>query len=214
MEAHTAESKRAMEAEGKTTHRAGKETMTGAGEGNAAELVNLVIQEHNEAKTLYQQYQSQSNKEQKQQICRTLSEKLVAHGGKEEIALYPAMKDCLPNGEKEVEQAKREHQQLTEDLYKLEQCSWENVSEVDACLSKIMKEFEEHVRDEENRLLPLFSQHISKENAQKVLHNYQKATVTTRPHPSAPREGMAAAAAHMASKPLDAMRDAMSGKKK
>jgi hypothetical protein len=46
----------------------------------------------------------------------------VQHAGKEEIALYPAfLRDIASLGEAEVEQAKKEHLQVTNDLYQLDQ---------------------------------------------------------------------------------------------
>ena len=72
-----------------------------------------------------------------------------------------------------------------------------------------MREFELHAQDEESRLLPLFSQHCPANQATDLMDSWNKATVTTRPHPMAPREGVAAQMAHVGSIPLDAMKDAM-----
>ena len=74
-----------------------------------------------------------------------------------------------------------------------------------------MTELTEHVADEESRLLPLFVKGVDPSKAEDILGSYTGAIVTNRPHPAAPHEGVPAALANAASKPLDAAVNAIRG---
>lgn len=173
-------------------------------------LIDIIVQEHEMAKATYGEYQSESDAKQKLTFGRKIIDLLVEHTGKEEIALYPAMRDIPSIGDTEVEQAKKEHLEVTVDLSKLDRMS-EADGDYDALLDKIMTELTAHIADEETRLLPLFAREVDATKAKDILHSYTGAIVTTRPHPSTPHEGLAAAAAHVMSLPLDKAVDAVRG---
>lgn len=81
-------------------------------------------------------------------------------------------------------------------------------------LAKLMLEFVAHAEAEERDVLPLLEEHVTKEELHRLGERFEQAgtLVTTRPHPLAPSEGAAAVAAHLATKPLDALRDKLSGR--
>lgn len=71
-----------------------------------------------------------------------------------------------------------------------------------------------HVSAFVRQVLPLLVQHLSRSERLNLGEHFTNAAtlVTGRPHPLAPKEGPVAVAAHLASKPLDLMRDIMSGR--
>jgi len=183
--------------------------------GSAAKLkegmsvIDIVIFEHNAVKELYQQYQSAREGQVKEAKAQLIINQLVQHSGKEEIVLYPIMKSKLADGVAQVERAKAEHQLVTEDLYKLDKMTWaQSPAEYDRLVTKTMTDLLTHIQEEETILLPSLQAKCSQQELVDMGRQFQSATVTTRPHPWAPREGLSAAAAHAGSIPLDAMRDA------
>ena len=195
---------------GKIDVKSRKLDLKDASSAEAKLLVDIIVQEHDLAASLYEQYQQSTDLKQKLTLGRQIVDAIVEHAGKEEIALYSAMRDIPSLGDTEVEQAKAEHLQVTKDLYKLDKMTEAN-DEYDALLNKIMTELTEHIADEESRLLPLFAKDVDPSKAKDILNSYTGAVVTTRPHPAAPHEGLAAAAAQAMSLPLDKAVDAVRG---
>lgn len=172
-------------------------------------VIDIIIFEHNVVRQLYQEYKNATAGEVKQAKCHLIIRELVQHSGKEEEVLYPFMKKKLPNGEQLVEDAKKDHQQITEDLYELDRMEWaKNPSFYEAQVEKLMTDLLKHVDEEEQSVLPMLRDACSPQELMDLAKSYQSAMVTTRPHPSAPREGIAATMAHAASIPIDAARDA------
>jgi len=171
-------------------------------DGPAQQLVQQIIREHSLVKEVWQQYRDSNDVSMKLNLGRTIMQEIVQHAGREEIALYPAFRD-IPSLASEVDKAKAEHLQVTVDLSQLDQMKTAD-AKYDALLQKIMTELVEHIADEESRLLPLFIRDCDPSKAAKILSAYQNATVTTRPHPMAPHEGLPARMAQAASVPLDA----------
>jgi len=172
-------------------------------------LVQRIISEHNAVKQLYAQYPN-LDAAGKLDTGRKIIELVVQHAGREECVLYPAMRKIPQLGDKAVEEAIAEHQQTTNDLYELSKLDKAD-SKFDLQLQKIMKELSDHIAEEESSMLPLFISGASNYDAQKILTDYQNVTVTSLPHPWAPREGLPAKAAHMASVPLDEAMKAAKG---
>jgi len=183
-----------------------KESTTGV--GGEVGLGDTIKQEHRCIQELYSSFKSSSDNHTKLCQGRRLIECISKHAGREEIALYPAYRDIPALGENEVSKSTQEHQACVNELYKLNKMTEVN-AEYDQLLGKVMADLNRHITDEETRILPIFCRDCPKERCAQVLHNYKNAIVTDQPHPSAPREGLAAAAAHMAAVPIDAVSKAM-----
>ena len=99
-------------------------------------------------------------------------------------------------------------QQITEDLYELDKYTWaQNPGEFDRLVRVAMEHTHKHVWEEETQILPKFVHACTAQELVDIGHTFLRQIVTTRPHPSAPREGVAAQLAQVATKPLDALRD-------
>ena len=77
-----------------------------------------------------------------------------------------------------------EHQQVTEDLYRLDEMSLAKFPvQFEQCLAKIMSELTEHIAEEEAELLPSLEKVCSRDELIEMGRKFETTTVTTRPHP-------------------------------
>jgi hemerythrin superfamily protein len=64
------------------------------------------------------EYQTTNDSDVKLAKAHLIINQLVQHSGKEEVVLYPAMRQKLDDGDAQVDHAIQEHQEVTEQLYK------------------------------------------------------------------------------------------------
>lgn len=167
----------------------------------------IVTMEHDAVKMLYREYQTASDAAVKEAKAHLIINQLSQHAGKEETYLYPLMRKKLDDGDAQVEQAKNEHQAVHEQLYKLDQMKYS--AEFDVLISKIMSDLVQHMTEEETVLLPSLEAKCTQQELVDIGRQFQSALTTTRPHPSAPREGFGAKVATAMAVPLDMAKDAM-----
>ena len=142
-----------------------------------------------------------------------ISFELALHAFAEETVLYPVwpeigMKD-------EHDDAEHEHQQIKELLVTLGR-SDPGEEEFEEALRRLMEVTRHHVHDEEDEELPEFRAKAGADRMAQLGKEFlaAKRQAPTRPHPHAPDEGLAERIAGMLAKPLDHVRDLLSGKQK
>ena len=127
----------------------------------------------------------------------------------EEAALYPWMRKNLPKGDQLVEHAIKEHQEIKEDLYALDQMTLDQPGYASQ-LMKALKDTQHHVKEEESDLLPQIKRQASPQEMEQLRTEFLRAKMMapSRPHPSAPTNPPANKIVGAATAPIDAMRDA------
>lgn len=81
-------------------------------------MSKIVIMEHDAVKALYKEYQTTNDPDVRLAKAHLIINQLVQHSGKEEVVLYPMMRQKLDDGDAQVDHAVKEHQEVTEQLYK------------------------------------------------------------------------------------------------
>ncbi len=142
-----------------------------------------------------------------------VSFELALHAFAEETVLYPIWPEV--GMEDEHEDAEHEHQQIKELLATLGRTE-PGEDEFEQSLTRLMEVTRHHVHDEEDEELPEFRQKAGPERMAELGKQFlaAKRQAPTRPHPHAPDEGLAERIAGMLAKPLDHVRDLLSGKQK
>ena len=142
-----------------------------------------------------------------------ISFELALHAFAEETVLYPIWPELGMTDEHD--DAEHEHQQIKELLVVLGR-SEPGEEEFEQALSRLMEVVRHHVHDEEDEELPEFRQKAGAERMAELGKQFiaAKRQAPTRPHPHAPNEGVAERIAGMLAKPLDHVRDVLSGKQK
>ncbi|MEU2349519.1 hemerythrin domain-containing protein [Modestobacter sp. NPDC049651] len=158
--------------------------MTASTDGR--DVVDILTTDHHEVLDLVGAIPA-ADPEQRRDIADTIIAELMRHSVAEEMYVYPAMRDHLPNGAEEVEHDTREHQQLVE-LMK----EWESVDSADPRFLEVLGRLEavlrDHVQDEEADQFPKLRTHLSREQLVEIGTKVEaaKKAAPTRPHPSAP----------------------------
>jgi acetyl esterase len=149
----------------------------------------------------------------RQVLVDQISFELALHAFAEETVLYPLWKEVGMEGEHD--DAQQEHQEIKELLLTLGR-SGPGETEFEGALTQLIKVTRHHVEDEEKQELPEFRSKAGAERMAELGKKFlaAKRMAPTRPHPNAPSEGVAERIAGMLAKPLDQVRDMMSGKNK
>lgn len=142
-----------------------------------------------------------------------ISFELALHAFAEETVLYPIWPEIGMTDEHD--DAEHEHQQIKELLVTLGRTE-PGEQEFEEALSRLIGVVRHHVDDEEKEELPEFRRKAGAERMAQLGREFlaAKRMAPTRPHPHAPDEGIAERIAGMLAKPLDHVRDMLSGKQK
>jgi len=142
-----------------------------------------------------------------------ISLELALHAFAEETVLYPIWAEI--GMQDEHDDAEHEHQQIKELLVVLGRTE-PGETEFEGALTRLIGLVRHHVDDEEKEELPEFRRKAGPERMAQLGKEFltAKRQAPTRPHPHAPDEGLAERIAGMLAKPLDQVRDLLSGKQK
>jgi acetyl esterase len=142
-----------------------------------------------------------------------ISLQLALHAFAEETVLYPIWPGIGMTDEHE--DAEHEHQQIKELLVVLGRTE-PGETEFEEALSSLIGLVRHHVEDEEGEELPEFRAKAGAERMAELGKQFlaAKRQAPTRAHPHAPDEGLAERIAGMLAKPLDQVRDLLSGRQK
>jgi hemerythrin superfamily protein len=150
------------------------------------DVVDILTTDHHEVLDLLGQIPG-ADPAQRRDMADTIIAELMRHSVAEEMHVYPAMKDHLPDGESRVQHDIGEHQQLVEVMKELE-----DVDSADPrflqTLGRLETVLRDHVTDEESDQFPLLRTHLTREQLVEIGRKVEaaKKAAPTRPHPSAP----------------------------
>ncbi|KAI8368495.1 hypothetical protein BD560DRAFT_331038 [Blakeslea trispora] len=176
-------------------------------------ITDLIINDHDEARNLYEDYKKTTDMKQKKKIRNQLVKVLVLHDECEQVTAYPFLRDKVPGeaANHEYQRSLDEHQELRSLLYEIRYADMENDSDFDSKLQAAMDSAFKHIDTEEQNVLPMIKEHVDQKQLVEAGDSYMKhkKLATTRPHPNAPKEGFAAQAANIMMGPFDKLRDAL-----
>jgi hemerythrin superfamily protein len=150
------------------------------------DVVDILTTDHREVLDLVTQIPSAAPA-QRRDMTETVIAELMRHSVAEEMYVYPAMRDHLPDGERAVQHDIEEHQQLVEIMKELE--------DLDASDSRFLEKvgrleqvLRDHVSDEESGQFPQLRAQLSRDQLVEMGAKVEaaKKAAPTRPHPSAP----------------------------
>jgi hemerythrin superfamily protein len=150
------------------------------------DVVDILTADHREVLELVGQIPT-ADAAQRRDMADTVIAELMRHSVAEEMYVYPAMRDNLPDGESQVQHDVEEHQQLEEVMKDLE-----GVDSGDPRFLEVLGRLEtvlrDHVSDEERDQFPMLRARLSAEQLVEMGQKVEtaKKLAPTRPHPSAP----------------------------
>ena len=169
--------------------------------------ITALVDDHRRAEALFAEFQSSSGVEARD-ILQDIVRELSIHAAVEEQAVYPAMRQALPNGDEMADHAIDEHQQVKETLAELDGADTED-QEVASRVRALAASVEKHVSEEEKELFPALRDGLGPAALTEMALLAEKArgAAPTRPHPHAPSSGAAQAVAGTVAGVVDKARD-------
>lgn len=154
---------------------------------NSSDVTVILTTDHREMLELFGKIHTTTDPEERRDLADAGTAEVMRHAVAEEMFVYPAMEEHLPNGTEAVEHDKKEHDELVkalkrlEDLDSTEQVFLTQVTEVEQLLSH-------HIRDEEDDQFPQLRTHIPQAKLNEIGKKVEQAKklAPTRPHPHAP----------------------------
>jgi len=175
------------------------------------DIITILRSEHNLVTSLYKKFESCNDTTEKYSIAYNLIKLLSLHAAKEEMALYPMIQQKFPTGKQIVEHALKEHLQVKQDLYELDQnMNTFSMNQLSSKLGKTVGEVEHHVQEEEEQILSKLSKYLTPQEMTQVRDDFNNALsiAPSRPHPDAPNTPPQNKVVNAATMPADAARDA------
>ncbi|MBM1171982.1 hemerythrin domain-containing protein [Microvirga arabica] len=152
-----------------------------------ADVIDILTTDHKEMIALLGQIEHTSDAAQRRDLADTVIAEVMRHAIAEEMYVYPAIEEHMPNGAEEVEHDKQEHQEIVQVMKQME-----DVDASDPSFMELVRQLEahlrHHVKEEESKQFPELRAHIPAEKLSDMGQKVEtaKKLAPTRPHPSAP----------------------------
>ena len=178
------------------------------------DVVDELTTDHREALDLLDRVASTADPGQRRDLADAVIAEVVRHAVAEEMYVYPAMREHLPDGEQMVEHDTEEHQELEAVMKQLE-----GVDASDARFEALVREMTDklrhHVHDEESEQFPQLRASIPHDQLVQLREKVvtAKRVAPTRPHPSAPNAELFHKLVGPGVGLVDRLRDRLTGRK-
>ncbi|MGI5406241.1 hemerythrin domain-containing protein [Streptomyces chartreusis] len=156
--------------------------------GHGGDVIAELTTDHREVEELFARIAAlPSGNEQRKKYADQAVTELVRHSIAEEVYLYPAVREVLPDGDTVADKELEDHAEAERTMKALEGVEAAD-AEFDLLIDELMSEIRSHVRDEEENLFPRLRAAASEDELMKLGGKVRQAKkiAPTRPHPSAP----------------------------
>lgn len=174
------------------------------------DALELLTSDHRTVDQLFTQLNAATaDPETARQTAEEIISELSVHAVIEEMVLYPAVRQALPDGDDLAEEAIEEHQELKELLASVDGKPADD-PDVRATFQTIQETLEHHVGEEEQELFPALRSSLDQEKLNQLGAAMDKAkgAAPTRPHPKAPSTPPGNLIAGLGAAVVDKVRDA------
>jgi hemerythrin superfamily protein len=151
------------------------------------DVVDELTTDHREVLALLGRIAASANPAEKRDLADTVIAEVVRHSVAEEMYVYPAMREHLPEGEKEVQHDIEEHKRLEETMKQLEAVD-ASEPRFEQLVRQMTEQLRHHAHDEESEQFPQLRAQVPHEQLVSLREkvNTAKKVAPTRPHPNAP----------------------------
>ena len=151
------------------------------------DVVDELTSDHREALALLDRLASSNDPGERRDLADTVIAEVVRHAVAEEMYVYPAMREHLPDGEQAVKHDIEEHKQLEKTMKQLEAADAAE-PRFDSLVREMTEQLRHHVHDEETEQFPQLRERIPREELVRLREKVDtaKKLAPTRAHPSAP----------------------------
>jgi hemerythrin superfamily protein len=177
------------------------------------DVVDLLTVDHAEVTALIADIWATQDATLRRDLMDTVIAELVRHSVAEEMYVYPAMRQYLPDGAAAVEHDTTEHKELEVTMKQLE-----SVDVTDVRFAELLRQLEtilaDHVADEERDQFPQLRARVPRAELVEIAGKVEtaKKLAPTRPHPSAPNNQLFHKLVGPGVGLVDRLRDRLSGR--
>jgi hemerythrin superfamily protein/carbon monoxide dehydrogenase subunit G len=183
------------------------------GNTQGRDVVDVLTADHLEVTELLREIAASPDPETRRDVADIVITELVRHSVAEEMYVYPAMREHLPDGQAAVEHDIEEHKEIERVLKKLEGVDAAE-TQFDTLIASLVTTLQDHIADEESDQFPRLRALMPRETLVALAAKVEaaKKLAPTRPHPAAPNS----APFHKLVGPgvglVDRLRDKLSGR--
>lgn len=155
--------------------------------GTNVDVVDILTSDHRDMITLLAQIKTSAGESERRDLADTLIAEVMRHAVAEEMFVYPAIEDHVPQGREEVEHDKKEHDEIVKLMKRLEKAEPSDQAFMDL-VNELEAQLTHHASDEESEQFPKLRLHIPGEKLRELGKKVEaaKKLAPTRPHPSTP----------------------------
>jgi hemerythrin superfamily protein len=178
-----------------------------------ADVVDLLTADHREVAELISGIRSTDDAARRRDLADTMIAELVRHSVAEEMWVYPAMRDHVPDGSAAVEHDTNEHKELERTMKELEGADAADPRFM-ALVGQLETILDDHIDDEENQQFPKLRANLPRERLVELAGKVEssKKLAPTRPHPAAPNAELFHKLVGPGVGLVDRLRDKLSGR--
>lgn len=184
--------------------------------GHGGDVIQELTTDHREVEEIFQKIEAlPPGDERRKELADQATIELVRHSVAEEMYLYPATRQYLPDGDTIADRELQDHAEAERTMKDLEGCGADD-PRFDQLIGSLMREIREHIADEEQNLFPQLQRHADKDELDRLGEKVRtaKKTAPTRPHPATPQTPTAQKLLAPGAGMVDRIRDALSGRGK
>ena len=177
------------------------------------DVVDVLTTDHAEVTALIADIWATNDAASRRDLADTVISELVRHSVAEEMYVYPAIREHLPDGDSAVDHDIEEHKQLERLMKDLEGLDGDD-PQFTTLLRKLETILADHVRDEETDQFPQLRARVPRQELVSIAGRVEaaKKIVPTRPHPSAPNNEVFHKLVGPGVGLVDRLRDKLSGR--
>ena len=177
------------------------------------DVVEILTADHREMMELLGRIKQTSDAGQRRELADALIAEVVRHAVAEEMYVYPAVEERVPDGTRQVEHDKEEHQEIVEVMKQIEGLDAADQTFM-LRIQQLEAQLRHHATDEESEQFPQLRAHLTAERLSELGRKVQtaKTLAPTRPHPSAPHSELFHKTIGPGVGMIDRLRDALTGR--
>jgi hemerythrin superfamily protein len=146
----------------------------------------MILIDHQDLRAFYKKFEESTNNEESHKWLCQLMWEIARHSHAEELILYPMLKNNIDHGSETWTKSLNQHREVKVLLSQIEKLK--DMNEIKSKVKALFDVLEDHMKFEENDVLPQFSKNVSKEQRVSAGNSFlrRKMIVPTRPHTMAP----------------------------
>ncbi len=181
--------------------------------GSALDVVDILTSDHREMVGLIGEIERTADPGRRRDLADTVIAEIMRHAVAEEMYVYPAIEEHVPDGPAQVGHDKQEHAEIVQVMKRMEDTDASTPAFM-AVVRQLEALLRHHATDEEAEQFPQLRAHIPGERLIALGEQVQtaKKLAPTRPHPSAPHSELFHKTVGPGVGMIDRLRDKLSGR--